>query len=236
MHPLSNPDRAARRRAILSLLLLVPAPSIGVLFGMILFPNTAPGVGVFLLSKVWLFCLPAFWYLRVERQAPSLSPPRRGGFGPGIVSGLLLSALIGILYAGLGDRLIDGAWFRERIHATGLGTPGAYLGGVLYWILINSALEEYVWRWFCYRQFETVFPPRVAVVASAVCFTLHHALALQVYLPPLAVAGGALGVCVAGLVWSALYRTYRSVWPGYVSHALVDGAVFLIGARILFRS
>lgn len=233
MIPSSDPVRL-RRLAFLALVLLVPAPSLGVLFGMVWFPGQPVGIAGFALSKLWFFGLPVAWHLLVERQPLSLSPVRRGGFGLGLVSGLLLSGIILLAGVAAGGSLIDPALFRERLTGAGLGSPGVYLGGAAYWILVNSVLEEYAWRWFCYRQFETLLPPRVAAIAAAACFALHHFLALQVYLPLPVAAVCALGVGLGGWVWSLLYGRTRSIWPGYVSHALADIAVFGLGARILF--
>ena len=73
-----------------------------------------------------------------------------------------------------------------------------------------------------------------AVVASAACFTLHHVIALQVYFAPLAVVLCSIGVFIGGAVWSAMYMRYRSVWPGFVSHAVVDLCIFGLGAWMIF--
>jgi uncharacterized protein len=43
------------------------------------------------------------------------------------------------------------------------------------------------------------------------------------------------GVFAGGVIWSALYLRYRSIWPGYLSHALADLAIFAIGASLLFN-
>jgi len=51
---------------------------------------------------------------------------------------------------------------------------------------------------------------------------------------PAAVALGAAAVFVAGLIWSLMYVRYQSVWPGYLSHAIVDLCVFGLGAALLF--
>ena len=45
---------------------------------------------------------------------------------------------------------------------------------------------------------------------------------------------GSLGVFCGGVIWSWLYLRYRSIWPCYVSHAIVDVTMFGIGAYILF--
>ena len=41
------------------------------------------------------------------------------------------------------------------------------MAGIAYWILINSVLEEYVYRWFIYSKCEAAVPPVLAVLASA---------------------------------------------------------------------
>ena len=43
-----------------------------------------------------------------------------------------------------------------------------------------------------------------------------------------------LGVFVGGACWSWLYLRYRSVWPCYVSHAIVDVPIFVLGYRLIF--
>lgn len=36
-----------------------------------------------------------------------------------------------------------------------------------------------------------------------------------------------------GVLFGMVIR-YRSIWPGYVSHALVDMCIFGVGAHVLF--
>jgi membrane protease YdiL (CAAX protease family) len=226
--------RSSRWRALLALALLAPAPSVGVLFGMVLLPNTAAGALIFGLSKVWLLALPLIWRLAVDRAPLSLSPVRRGGFGVGALTGLVISVVILAAYAAFGRRLIDPAVFVEKLRGVGLGAPGRYAVGALYWTGVNSVLEEYVWRWFCVRQCEKLLPRVPAVLCSALFFTVHHVLAMGVYMGGTAVALCALGVFTGGAVWSALYVRYRSIWPAYLSHALVDACIFILGAALLF--
>ena len=223
----------SKRTAIFALLLLVPTPSVGALFGMIICPDTTAGALIFAMSKLWLFGLPVVWLRFVEHMPFSFSPPRHGGFAVGLFSGLLISGVMLTAYLTMGDSLIDAQLMKGKLTAIGLGTPGRYFCGAAYWILVNSVLEEYVWRWFCVRQCEQLFPKHLAVVCSALFFTLHHVVALQVYLGPVAVLICALGVFSGGAIWSMMYIRYRSIWPGYLSHAIVDVCVFGIGAYIL---
>jgi membrane protease YdiL (CAAX protease family) len=223
-----------KTRALLALALLVPAPSVGVLCGMIWFPDTPAGRLIFAASKLWLFALPLLWHTLVDKARVSLSRPKHGGFGIGVLSGLAISGVILLLYAAVGRHLVDRGLMVERLGAVGLASPRPYLIGTAYWVLVNSVLEEYVWRWFCVRKCEALVRPAAAVLLSALFFTLHHVLALQVYVGPVAVAACSVGIFLGGALWSLMYLRYRSVWPGYVSHAIVDLCVFGLGAWLLF--
>ena len=46
-------------------------------------------------------------------------------------------------------------------------------------------------------------------------------------------ASTAAGIFIGAGLWSGLYLRTRSVWPGYLSHAIVDVAVFAIGWRLI---
>ena len=223
-----------KHRAIISLLLLVPVPSIGVLFGMILFPGTPLGQGVFLFSKVWILLLPAGWFYLVEQGRLQRGRTESGGFRVGWITGLGISAFVVLAYVGLGRRLIDPVVVRGMAEEIGLARPGLYLAGALYWVGINSILEEYVWRWFVVRQCARLMKPWLAVLVSALGFTLHHILAMQVYFGWPVTLAGALGIAFSGALWSWMFLRYRTIWPGWLSHALVDVAVFGLGYVLIF--
>lgn len=223
-----------KNKALLSLLLLVPAPSIGVLAGMVFWPNTPLGKGIFMFSKVWLFGFPVLWYLLVDKGRLSLSPARKGGFGFGLLSGGIISGIILTTNYWLAPTFLDSGVLVDKICAIGLDTVHIYLGGAIYWICINSVLEEYVWRWFATKQCEELFNPKLAIICSAACFTLHHVIALSTFMPPFAVVVCSGGIFVGGAIWSYMYVKYESIWPGYVSHAIVDLCIFSIGALMIF--
>lgn len=222
-----------RSRAILALALLVPAPSIGTLAAMVLFPGTALGQGLFAASKLWLVAFPAVWLRLVDRERFGFSPTRNGGFVMGLACGIGLGLLVVLGWLAFGRGLIDRASFAGKMGEIGLGSLPMYLGGAAYWILVNSVLEEYVWRWFVFRKCEALAGPRAAALMSALFFTLHHLIALRAYCPLPVTVACSVGVFIGGAVWSLMYARYRSIWPGYVSHAIVDLCVFGIGATML---
>ncbi|MBI2922295.1 MAG: CPBP family intramembrane metalloprotease [Planctomycetes bacterium] len=223
-----------RSTAALALALLVPAPSLGVLIGMFWLPDSPRGTTLFAACKLWTLALPLAWLFFVERARFRIPRPALRPAALGLASGLLISAAIAAVYAAAGDALVDRALIAARIRAIGLDSPLAFAGGALYWILVNSVLEEIVWRWFCLRQCERLLPAPLAILGSAAFFTLHHVLALSVLLPPTAVAICSIGVFMGGAIWSLMVRRFGSLWPGYLSHAVVDLCIFGLGAWLAF--
>jgi membrane protease YdiL (CAAX protease family) len=221
------------RASLLALLLLVPIPSLGTAMAMIARPGPV-GQAVFATCKVWLVVFPVAWYLLVDRGRPSLSPPRQGGLGVGAALGAAVGAIIAVAYIFIGIPLIDPEPLRAALGEIGLADPRVYLGGAAYWILVNSVLEEYVYRWFIFTRCEHLAGGSVAVVASALAFTAHHVIALQVYLSLTFTAIASLGVFVGGAVWAWCYLRYRSIWPGWISHIVADIAIFAIGWHMVF--
>lgn len=230
----TNP--ASRSRALWALVLLVPVPSLGVFIAMIWPPTqgTALGQIIYASAKIWIVAFPLMWRIIIERQRPSLSPMKHGGLSIGILLGVMIAVAIVAGYWLVGRRVIDVDALRAEAADNALNVPARYIGLALMLTLVNSLLEEYVWRWFVYRQCERLMPPGVAIISSAFLFTLHHIVALRAQMdwaPTLLACGG---IFVGGCAWSWLYRRYRSIWPGYASHILADAAVFGIGWLLIF--
>jgi uncharacterized protein len=101
-------------------------------------------------------------------------------------------------------------------------------------ILVNAMVEEYFWRWFVYRRCEELFPVKLAIPLSTLFFTLHHTIGLAILTDWKLATLGSIGVFAAGVIWSACYRRYRSLWSNYFSHAMADLALHLATWHILF--
>jgi len=224
------------RKALLALLLLVPAQSIATaMFFWI--THTLTGKCIFVACKLWMGLLPVVWLKFVDREPLSWSPPRLGGFRAGAVLGLAIAAVI---FAAFGIAFHLGVIHTDKIAdraaQTGLNHLGAYIGGAIWWITVNSLMEEYVWRWFVFRKFEVLLGGKLAVVAAALAFTAHHVIVLVAQFNWPIVLLGSAGVFTGGAAWSWLYLRYRSIWPGYLSHAIVDAAIFIVGYWLIFGS
>jgi len=215
--------------------MLAPAPSLGVACAMVLTPGPL-GQSIFVACKLWILAFPAFWWLVVERRPPSLSPARQGGLGVGAVLGVVMAGAIVKVYLVVAVDRLDPQVLHASVAEMGLDSPGRYLLAGAYWILVNSLLEEYVYRWFVSTQFERLLPRTWAVVGAALVFTPHHVIAVQDYMSPAFTALASLGVFLAGATWSWLYLRYRSIWPGWISHLIADVAIYAIGWRLVFAS
>jgi membrane protease YdiL (CAAX protease family) len=132
--------------------------------------------------------------------------------------------------------MLDVASMREIAARNDLLNPTKYWALAAYLILVNSLLEEYVWRWFVFRCAATKLSARWATIFAGACFTIHHFIALNSQTTILAAGLASLGVLAGGLTWSVLYARYGSIWPGYVSHILADISVFIVGYHILFAA
>jgi membrane protease YdiL (CAAX protease family) len=225
--------RLSTRSALVALLLLAPVPTIGVTAALLVAPGPV-GHGIFTACKVWISLFPAAWYLLVERGRPSWSRPTRSGILIGCLSGVAIGSTILIgFWTTVHDR-VDPALVREAARGMKLVSPPSYLLAAAGWTLINSLMEEYVYRWFMLRQLRMLSSTTAAAVISALIFTTHHVIAVSVYLGTLEIVLASSGVFFGGLLWAWLYLRFRSIWPSWISHVLADVAVFVVGWYLLF--
>jgi len=223
-----------RRRTILALLLVGMAPSVSTLLSFGVGDGVASQV-IFVFTKIWLFAVPLYWFLKIDRGIPSWSKPEQGGYGMAVGLGIAMSVLMMGAWLLLG-KWIDADLLRDALEPVGLLDIRLYVVAAIYWILINSLLEEYVFRWFLVIKSEAlVGPGNSAIILSALIFVVHHTVALAVFgFPWWANLIASVSVFVGGAVFSWLYVRYRSVWIPYIAHAICDIVVFTVGALIIF--
>jgi len=223
------------QRALIALLLIVPAPTLSLVAALYMWPDTTLGQIVFSVLKLWLLLLPVAWIVLVDRHRPRLPPLSLRGMREAVVTGILIFAVIVVAYR-LAHSWIDTDAMARQIADVGLGTLHVYLLAALYWCTVNSILEEYVWRWFVFTRCEVLLSRSMAVIAAAAFFTLHHVIALDFYFDWRITLIGSAGVFIGGAIWSWLYLRWRNIYAAYVSHVFADLAVFGVGWHIAFAS
>ena len=223
-----------RKRALIALLLVGLAPTVSIFISF----GTDGGIIsqiAYVLSKLWLVVVPLIWYLKIDKGQLSLSKPKQGGYAVAVGLGSGMSALILLTWFMLGDK-IDGSLLRDAVEPVGLLDVRLYIGGVIYWTVLNSLLEEYVFRWFLVVKSEALVGTGApAILLSAFIFVIHHTFALLFFgFPWWANLLASVSLFIGGAIFSWLYIRYRSVWMPYIAHAICDIAVFSIGAMIIF--
>ena len=226
-------DSPSGSRATLALATIVPAPTLGLVAALYLWPDSALGQIVYAVCKLWLITLPVAWMVLVERQRPRLPALTGKGMAAGVATG------IGIFLCIIGTYLIVGHWIDADIMATqiaaiGLDDPRVFLLGAVYWCTVNAILEEYVWRWFVFTRCEALMPRAAAVIAAGLFFTLHHVIALDFYFDWRVTLLASAGVFIGGATWSWIYLRWRNIYAAYVSHVFADLAVFGVGWYLVF--
>ena len=222
----------ARRQALLGLILVVPVPSIGAWAGLVAAPGPV-GQTICALSQVWILLVPALWARLVERQ-PHRANLSTSGWSVGVVTGVAAAAAIVLFYVFVARHAFDLSAMGPTVAEAGIDSRVKYVAVALYWTFVNALIEEYVWRWFVATRLEVLTPRWVAIVLSAVFFSVHHYVALGAYVAPSAAWVGTFGVFVAAVLWSWLYLRYRSLLSPYVSHVIADAAIFAVGWFVIF--
>jgi membrane protease YdiL (CAAX protease family) len=194
-------------------------------------------------GKIVQFALPVLWLWLTQRKLWATRRPRFTGWPVGVGFGLLVSASILALYFGhlRGSHVLAHTpeKLRAKLQEFGIDTPAAYLALASFIVVIHSLLEEYYWRWFVFGRLRMLIPFGAAVTLSSLAFMSHHVVLLDVYLPGRFFSTAlpfSLCIAVGGAVWAWLYARADSVWSPWLSHALIDGALIVIGWEMVFRS
>jgi CAAX protease family protein len=118
------------------------------------------------------------------------------------------------------------------VREFGLATPLGYLQLSFFICVLHSLFEEYYWRWFVVGTLSRYLSAAGAIALASAGFMLHHIVILGVYFPDrfwtLAIP---FSICVGigGAVWSWIYLRTGSLYAVWLSHAIIDAAVLLVG-------
>jgi CAAX protease family protein len=190
-------------------------------------------------GKTIQFVFPLVWVCLVQRQRLQNRWPTRSGLLVGALFGIAVSAALAVLYFAI---LKPSAAFdhpaqaiRAKIVAMGVSSPAAYFALGCFYAAIHSLLEEYYWRWFVFGQLVRVCPGPLAITVSSVGFGAHHLLVLAQFFTfawpwPWV---GTLGVMIGGAAWAWLFQREGTLYSCWLSHAIVDAAIFAIGFDLL---
>lgn len=194
-------------------------------------------------AKVVQFGFPIVWVWAVQRQRPRIWPLTSRGVGLGIAFGLaVLAAALGLYHGWLKSAEFFTAGIgsmQDKISDLGLDSPGKFAALGIFYSLCHSLLEEYYWRWFVFAQLKRLVSLWSAILISSLGFMAHHVLVVGEFFgygSPLTWLLS-LAVATGGVFWAWLYHRSGSLLGPWLSHAVVDAAIFVIGydvAKSLF--
>lgn len=219
--------------ALLGFTLAAIAPTISVVTGFV-YQAGVLAIIVFFTTKIWMFGFPAFWHLIVEKRPVSYSPVNLGGWKISAFLGCLMCVVIYAAYFLLGEKLLSSSDLKSILEPVGLTNKKIFFVAIIYWIFVNSVLEEYLFRWFLTTKLEQLIGGYwLPIIISALIFTIHHTIALSYFISPLGNFLCSLGLFIGGIIFSWLYMTTRSIWIPWLAHAMCDLAVFSIAWHLV---
>jgi membrane protease YdiL (CAAX protease family) len=194
-------------------------------------------------SKVVQFGFPVLVLALRGVPWPRPRRPDRIGLGFGLAFGLLVAGLmLGVYFGVLRNSSLLAATPRQlqvKLEQVGMATPARYAILAGFVVLGHSLMEEYYWRWFVFGRLRQLLARGPAIGLSSLAFMAHHVVVLYVYLPGkfwTAVVPFSLAIAVGGAVWAWLYERAGTLYPSWLSHLLVDAAIFAIGWDLLLRA
>jgi uncharacterized protein len=194
------------------------------------------------IGKVIQFALPALWWAAVDRNRLRIAAPRFKGVATGVDFGVFVGAGILAIYFGWLRYQPQSAALDELASAKarefGLTTPAKFLMFAVFLCAIHALLEEFYWRAFVFAELRKNASVAPAIVVSSLGFMAHHIVVLDVYFPGhfwQATVPMSAAVAIGGAAWAIMYERNGSLYPGWVSHALVDAALMGVAYAILWR-
>lgn len=233
------PPRTSPRADGCALLFALTLPTLLAWIYFVILPerNAPPAAqtSAYTVGKVIQFGFPLLWVLAIQRCRLALKRPGTKGLGESLVFGVVIFVAMLVLYhawlepAGYVEMAREP--IRERLEGYGLTSLPRYVLFGLFVSLAHSFLEEYYWRWFVFGGLRRLVPVWVAIVIASLGFMGHHVLILSDYfgwwsLPSVAFS---LAVALGGAVWAWIYHRSGSLYGPWLSHLLVDVAVFVVG-------
>ena len=104
----------------------------------------------------------------------------------------------------------------------------------LYITLVNSFLEEFFFRGFCFFGMLPLGAP-VAYAVSALMFSAYHIAFMDGWLSPVIFALALLGMAIGGCIFAFLNHKTKSLLPSWFVHLAYNLATNLIGIIMFYN-
>ena len=215
-------------------------PSVSAWVYLVLLSGSEVAQWLYSAAKLTMLALPLIVVLGFERiwprwrdiqwRAQLRSLPL--GFGTGVAIVAIIAATY--CFTPIGDSV--------RANADHIRTATAEMG-ILDWYIpfccglsiLHALLEEYYWRWFVHSGLRQFLSGWSLYALGGLAFAGHHFFILAGYFPNFALTaflGGCIGI--GGMIWAWQMDRTKCLAGSWLSHFIVDIAIFAIGYDILF--
>ncbi|MCL1820538.1 MAG: CPBP family intramembrane metalloprotease [Oscillospiraceae bacterium] len=109
-----------------------------------------------------------------------------------------------------------------------------YIFAVMYYILVNVALEELFFRGFVFLVLYKMNYKRFAFVYSSVLFAVYHIAVMKDGVTPSLLVLSVIGLIGVGLLFNEITRRYESAFGSFMIHVSASLAISLIGFNFLY--
>lgn len=152
----------------------------------------------------------------------------------GALAGLLVAGMMAGLMATPAGGIVLESTGAIRAKAQQLGILEHYAAFAVFLSLVNSAVEEYYWRWFVYGQLRRILPGWRAHALAGAAFAAHHVVVATQFFPlGWGLCFGA-AVGLGGAIMSMLYERQRTLAGAWACHLVADLSIMGIGYGLLF--
>jgi len=139
-----------------------------------------------------------------------------------ILTGIISAAILYVVFFA-GDRISDLLFNFAQNQVTGIYGNKSLLNpstiGLLLFFIIGPA-EEIFWRGFVQDTLAKKFGENKGWLIASLIYGGVHVFAMNFML--------FMAALICGLFWGYIFKRYKSLWPGIISHALWDLTIFIL--------
>ena len=217
------------------LLVILLIQFIGGYFYTVIFPEPPLVTIIYVLTKVVMVALVVLLVFG-GLELPKIfkwEGARKSLWG-GLLSGLLMGAVIGVVAYILKDHFNLASAIGDKAELWGIGSMIWFIVFSVFLSIIHSLFEEVYWRWFAIGALGTRFSLLSATIISSLAFSLHHIFIINQLLPLSFALPFALIVGLGGYIWARQYQKSGNIAGAWLSHAIVDASIMLVGFILIY--
>jgi membrane protease YdiL (CAAX protease family) len=186
--------------------------------------------------KVIFFTLCPLIYFKIAKEGKYTDLFARGGDKKSIKQALILALIVFIfIFAAFAviNPWLDSAMIIDAMSNVGI-TSGNYIFAVLYYVIVNVALEEWFFRGFVFLTLYKMNQNRYAYIYSSMLFAIYHIAVMKDGVTPILLLLSVIGLVIVGLLFNEIARRCGNAIGSFAVHASASLAISLCGYAMLF--